>query len=265
MRINNISIEVLVNGTSITEYTKNNKIYLEGRKGANYTLRLRNHKSIRVLAIPSVDGLSVLNGKTATRQSSGYILDPYQTLDIDGWRINDDQVRAFQFTRKNASYGNKTGQSGNEGVIGLLVFNEKTSYYGNWVNIPITPAVFTYPFTDDNYTTDGLKNNSIDNWTLTLQTIGASLNTTRGMSSGQSSIAPDFQESGVQEQTNLGTGMGKKMTSHITKVEFNRETNPFVQIELYYFEKRQLERMGIIHKVPKGLPQAFPEEYCIEV
>lgn len=261
MRVNNITVMVLVNNAPITEYTKDNKIYIEGRKGKNYTLQLQNNTGKRVLLVPSVDGLSVLDGKQATKDSSGYLLDAYQTLNVDGWRINDDQVRAFQFTRKNASYGNKTGQSGNEGVIGLLAFNEKTSYYGQtWFNLNIEPVVFTNTY-------DWTKKTFVDasSGALSISDTSGALSGTNTINVMCSSIAPDFQESKVQEQTTLGTGMGKKMASHVTKVEFNRENNPFAQIELYYFEKRQLERMGIIHKVSKGLPQAFSEQYCIEV
>ena len=285
MRTNNISLEVLVNGMPITQYSKDGKRYIEGRKSNKYTLRIKNHIGRFVLVVPSVDGLSVLDGKHASRDSTGYVLEPHQTYDVKGWRINDEQVRAFQFTRKEASYGSKTGQAGNEGVIGLLAFYEKN----NTIRLDWPTITYSYPYIPiyEGWSSGVNINNDVD----TLfgspvegsHTVGASINTmTNTMTSSldaqpSNSLGATAKASAprkarklsadvtVQEATNLGTGMGKKLESHVSKTNFNKESSPFAQISLYYFEKRQLERMGIVHKVPKGLPQAFPNEYCQEV
>ncbi len=293
MRANNISLEVLVNGTPITEYSKDGKRYLEGRKNNKYTLRIKNHTGRFVLVVPSVDGLSVLDGKHASRDSTGYVLEPHQTYDVKGWRISDDQVRAFQFTRKEASYGSKTGQAGNEGVIGLLAFYEKTNTirldyfppitYNYNYNYPVDHTFGSWSYGSYDNSIDTLFGSAVEGSTTvgaaSVNTMTASLDAQPSNSMGATvkARAPETKVSSVtldaimqevkesQEATNLGTGMGKKLKSHVSKTNFDRENSPFAQISLYYFEKRQLERMGIVHKVPKGLPQAFPNEYCQEV
>ena len=50
--------------------------FVEARKGSEYILRLRNKTLERVLAVVSVDGLSIMNGEQATPDSGGYILAP---------------------------------------------------------------------------------------------------------------------------------------------------------------------------------------------
>lgn len=286
MRTNHISLEVLVNGTPITEYSKDGKRYIEGRKSNKYTLRIKNHTGRFVLVVPSVDGLSVLDGKHASRDSTGYVLEPHQTYDVKGWRISDEQVRAFQFTRKEASYGSKTGQAGNEGVIGLLAFYEKnnniridwptitysydypyshTPTYGGWsAGINNIDTLFGAPV-EGSTTVGAASAASVNTMTSSLDAMPQNSMGATVKASAPKNTRKLSADAVLQEGSNLGTGMGKKLESHVSKTTFDRENSPFAQISLYYFEKRQLERMGIVHKVPKGLPQAFPNEYCQEV
>lgn len=102
--------------------------YIEGREGTNYELELENRSSGRILVIPSVDGLSVLDGQPAGVNSPGYVLDPYTKIKIPGWKVDGSTAAEFTFNAigKNKNYAEQTDQNThNQGVIGFMVFKEK--------------------------------------------------------------------------------------------------------------------------------------------
>ena len=102
------------------------KLMLRGEIGREFTLQFKNNTADRVLARFSVDGLSVLDGKSADKDSSGYICDAYSSIEIAGWRTSLEEVRKFEFSSKGKSYAGKTtDNTTNCGVIGVQVYSEK--------------------------------------------------------------------------------------------------------------------------------------------
>lgn len=99
--------------------------YVAGEPGHQYEIRLRNRSGERVLAVTSVDGVNVISGETAKTGQSGYVLSPWDSVDIEGWRKNMDEVATFYFTRLSNSYAARTGRPENVGVIGVAVFRER--------------------------------------------------------------------------------------------------------------------------------------------
>ena len=78
----------------------------------------------RYEVVASVDGLDVVDGRTASLDKRGYVVAPGSTLVIDGFRTSLDEVAAFRFGRVDASYAARTGQPANVGVIGVAIFCE---------------------------------------------------------------------------------------------------------------------------------------------
>lgn len=129
MQQNNIEFEVRVNGRSISEYKHEGKTFVEGRPRSEFSLFLKNRTGIlKYLLIPSVDGLSVINGKPASSESPGFILYPGESIEIPGWLVNSETAAKFYFSplKNEKSYAERMGFSGdNNGVIGVRVFSEK--------------------------------------------------------------------------------------------------------------------------------------------
>jgi hypothetical protein len=127
MQYNNISLNVLIKGKPITEYPHNGQVFIEGRDHSNFEIEVRNHNGHRVEAVISVDGLSVIDGKDAGPTSSGYVIDAHGSIRIPGWKLNDDQVAAFEFAGKRDSYSAAVngGSTRNTGVLGVLAYKEK--------------------------------------------------------------------------------------------------------------------------------------------
>lgn len=123
---NYVNVQVLVNGRPVREYTHKGLTLIESRHGTNYTIKIKNDNSFNIMAVLSVDGLDVLNGKPAEDSHKGYIVDAYRSTEIKGYRLSDEDSASFVFTKKGKSYVTKTtGDSRNTGVIGVRVFKEK--------------------------------------------------------------------------------------------------------------------------------------------
>jgi hypothetical protein len=112
--------------TPLREFGHNGNTYIESRDGQKFTIKFKNNRAHRVLVVPSIDGLSVLEGTPATPQSRGYIVPAYSSVEIKGWRTSLEDINDFVFERKDKSYVAGTGNdTANCGVIGLKVFAEK--------------------------------------------------------------------------------------------------------------------------------------------
>jgi hypothetical protein len=101
------------------------RMYVAGRTDARYSLRLTNNSDGRVLVVASVDGVNIISGETASYGQTGYVLHPYQTYDVSGWRKSNAEVAAFTFSAQSQSYAAQTGRPLDVGVIGIAVFKEK--------------------------------------------------------------------------------------------------------------------------------------------
>lgn len=97
-----------------------------GSKGGLYSIVVKNRCKSALEIVASVDGLDVMDGKTASFSRRGYIVYPGETLEIDGFRKSESKVAAFEFSGVSDSYANlRHGDTRNVGVIGLAVFTQK--------------------------------------------------------------------------------------------------------------------------------------------
>ncbi len=121
-----VDVEIVdhATGRAIPVYWHDGERHVAGEPGREYEIRLRNRGGGRVLAVTSVDGVNVITGKTASTLGSGYVLDPWGLVQIDGWRKSMEQVAAFYFTALPDSYAARTGRPENVGVIGVALFRE---------------------------------------------------------------------------------------------------------------------------------------------
>jgi hypothetical protein len=101
--------------------------YFEASQGREYALKLRNTTGERVGVLIAVDGLNVVNGERSSLQRTEpmYVLDPWETATIRGWRTSLDEVRTFVFVDEEQSYAERTDQAnGDLGWIRVLAFRE---------------------------------------------------------------------------------------------------------------------------------------------
>ena len=112
-------------GQALPEYPHRGDTWIPGEPGHRYSVRLHNRSGERVLVVLSVDGVNAVSGETASPSQAGYVLDPWETTEIAGWRKSLQDVAQFYFTDLPDSYAARTGRPDNVGVIGAAVFREK--------------------------------------------------------------------------------------------------------------------------------------------
>ncbi|MEO6264273.1 MAG: hypothetical protein ABIO58_04845, partial [Luteimonas sp.] len=111
-------------GQWLPEYAHRGQTWVPGTPGHRYAVRLTNTSGERVLVVLSVDGVNAVTGETADPSQAGYVLAPWQSTEIAGWRKSLDDVAQFVFTDLPDSYAARTGRPDNVGVIGIAVFRE---------------------------------------------------------------------------------------------------------------------------------------------
>jgi len=252
----NYEMEIFVHGKPIKEYIHQNKIYIEGRKSSAFSIKLRNNSSKKALFVLTIDGLSVIDGKDASFDSRGYVINGYDSMTVAGWRIDDNNIAQFYFSSPDDSYRKRMSKGNNLGVIGLAVFVEKEkiqqTVIKEYITIPYIPPVYprypNYPY----YPYWGTPTYTLSNMNTSRNTAGNTI----------------YDCHASQESQNLGTGWGKKESSKVTSVEFDRKEKPNTTFEIFYNTREQLENLGIDFTRRQAVistPRAFPKEqtgYC---
>src|SRR5262249_2892599 len=130
-----VDVQVQVSGLgTVPLYTANgrwDRRYFQAFKGRNYSLVLRNNSDRRIGVLIAVDGLNVISGdrSSLSRDESMYVLDPFESTVIRGWRTSLDHVRQFVFVDEERSYAERTGQAnGDMGWIRVLAFREQRPF-----------------------------------------------------------------------------------------------------------------------------------------
>jgi len=123
-----ISIRLIdSSGAPLPSFASRGRSYVVGDDGARYAIRIENQTGARFEAVASVDGLDVIDGQPGSYEKRGYLVGPWSTLEIDGFRQSSDAVAAFRFGRVRDSYAAKRGNDRHVGVIGVAVFQERGS------------------------------------------------------------------------------------------------------------------------------------------
>jgi hypothetical protein len=113
------------NGSSLPTFMNSGRTLVQGEHGQRYTIEIANRSSSRFEAVVAVDGLDVVDGQTASFSKRGYLIQPFGTVEIDGFRQSMDEVAAFRFGSVRGSYAGRKGNDRNVGVIGVAFFAER--------------------------------------------------------------------------------------------------------------------------------------------
>jgi hypothetical protein len=112
-------------GAPLPTFSAGGRSYVVGQDGGRYAIRIENRTGARFEAVATVDGLDVIDGQAGSFEKRGYLVAPWATVEIDGFRRSDDVVAAFRFGRVRDSYAAKKGNDRNVGVIGVAMFEER--------------------------------------------------------------------------------------------------------------------------------------------
>lgn len=125
-----VDVQVEVAGQSTPLYPSprgDQRLYFQAFKGRNYGVRLTNQTGERVAVLLTVDGLNVISGNRSSqsRNEPMYVLDPWESATIRGWRTSLNEIRRFVFVDEQRSYAERTGQgNGDLGWIRVTTYRE---------------------------------------------------------------------------------------------------------------------------------------------
>ena len=130
-------------------YGSGGRRLVQGDHGSEYMLVVKNRCKCEIEVLLSVDGLDVMDGKTASFSKRGYLIDAGKTLEVEGFRTGYGSVAAFRFSSVGASYANmRHGDTRNVGVIGLAVFTPAHSDPWTWMPVEVRHRGAAKPFAE---------------------------------------------------------------------------------------------------------------------
>ncbi len=250
-RLVDVQIVDRARNTALAEYRHRGSTYVAGRPGERYAVRLTNRSSERVLVVLSVDGINAISGENAATVQTGYVLSPWQSADITGWRKSDAEAAAFYFTALPDSYAARTDRPHNVGVIGVAAFRERMSWPRPQ---PFEPV--PYSGGRDEGAARQESRRSADN--------SSAADAARASPSAAPAPAPaparerEREAAAPSRSEKLGTGHGEREHSPVGRTAFERATSqPAEIVQVRYDSHTNLLASGVIAQ-RRGLPEPFP-------
>jgi hypothetical protein len=222
-------------GRVLPVYWHDGRRYVVGKPGNEYAIRVRNGSAGRILTVMSVDGVNVITGDTASPRQSGYVLSPYESAEIAGWRTSLSRTAAFYFTSLPDSYAGRTGRPDNVGVIGVAVFAERAR--------PVALGELRRK--------DAAREES--------KTAQAPAPSAAPAGAPRNEAADSVAR---EPASRLGTGYGRSESSYASYTQFERASEtPVETIAIYYDSYENLLAQGVPVAPPlaRYQPNPFPE------
>jgi len=255
-RLVDVQVHDLDQGNWLNRIPYSGREYIEGRPGHRFSVSLQNLTGQRVLAVLSVDGVNAISGQTAGSSQAGYVLDPYQQVEIRGWRKSYSDVAEFYFTDLPDSYAARTGRPQNVGVIGVAAFREKQQP----PPIAYTPPPYYPPYTPPPYAQNGYEDRER---AAAKSAAEPSNRAADAAASGGALARSEYAPSPMPQQ--IGTGHGERRYDPVTQTEFERASwRPNQRVALYYDSYEALVSKGVIReryydyaRTPNAFPSGF--------
>lgn len=213
-------LSVLVDGSARPEFAKGGTVYVEALREREYALRITNPLGVRVGVALAVDGLNTIDASHGDAVSATkWILDPYQSIVLEGWQVSSSAARRFVFTGERDSYGAALGKTENLGVIEAVFFREKARR-----PVPVIPHGCS------SSDADGRSNE-------------APAPRAKGEAEGsrqEKSAAPALADEYA------ATGMGDRTRHDVTRVDLDLERTPAARVRIRYEFRSQLVKLGIL-------------------
>lgn len=238
--------------------------FIAGQPGNRYALRLTNRSRERVMVVLSVDGVNAITGDTATVSQDGYVLNPWETYDVIGWRKTNADAAAFYFTALSDSYAGRTGRPDNVGVIGAAVFRERVQPR------PVSHNAFEGAARaedrSDTPSRDAAKPGPSESRTRVAPqapngSTGAQATTPPPQApSPRAAMADAVGTRRERAPERLGTGHGEREYSPIVSVNFERASSrPDAIIRIRYDSYERLLASGVVPRpMAETMPNPFP-------
>jgi len=230
-----VDVQMVVDGSTAPLYSRRgqwDRSYFQAFAGHNYSIRLHNLTSDRIGVLITVDGLNVVSGDRTSlgNNEAMYVLDPYETTNIRGWRTSLDEVRRFVFVDEERSYASRTDQAnGDMGWIRVVTFTENKPLRA-WGQIRSLYRGGGGEPAPDNSSPQGSEDSRAQQAPRAAAPNGASRDEAKGYADNES--AP-------------GTGWGDRSRDPVNRTVFNANATASDMIVLRYEYESGLRALGI--------------------
>jgi hypothetical protein len=232
-----VDVQVSVEGQNTPLYASpqgDSRMYFEAHQGRNYGIVLHNRTGERVGVVLTVDGLNVIDGRRSalTNREPMYVLDPWETATIQGWRTSQQDIRKFVFIDEEHSYAERTGQgNGDLGWIRVNAYRE------------VRPFAWWGLRKDQPYRDNSSR--VLDGQPAPEAQAPAPPQGAMDFQ-GQRQAAPDeMRAQRKSEESNPGTGWGDRGYDPVRETQFQAVNQPGDRIVLRYEYADGLQALGI--------------------
>jgi hypothetical protein len=230
-----VDVQMSVEGQNTPLYASpkgDSRMYFEAHEGRNYGVVLRNRTGERIGVVLTVDGLNVIDGRRSqlTNSEPMYVLDPWESATIQGWRTSQRDIRKFVFVDEERSYAERTNQgNGDLGWIRVNAFREVRPFAW-WGLRKDQPNGGDRNLRDEHSAPEA-----------------APAPPTGSMDfQGREQAAPnEMRAQRKSEDSNPGTGWGEKGYDPVRETEFRAMSQPGDRIVLRYEYANGLRALGI--------------------
>lgn len=254
-------------GGQLPSFLHLGSLYFAGQQGERYDLRITNNTGGRVEAVITVDGRDVISGELGNyKRQRGYVLEPFASVVVSGYRQSLEQVAAFRFSDLAGSYTGLRGSPEHAGVVGVAVFEEKRRsarrhkkalaatpvpqpYYEPYYQGPTSSGAPPTAFPDSPGRDKRAASESEE-------MVSAPSAASPATADGAGGFAP------APAPSQLGTAYGEAQYSSVQEVEFKRHhrRRPDAFLTVYYDSPQGLAGKGITMSSPPLVqPQPFPQ------
>ena len=257
-------------GNLLEAHRHRGAIYVAGQPGNRYAVQMTNRTAARVLVVLSVDGINAISGDTAAVGQTGYVLGPWQSAEITGWRKSNTEAAAFYFTSLADSYAARTDRPDNVGVIGAAVFRERVVRVEPQSSYNASP-----PYPARQAPVNEAPSSRLDRATGAADAAPAGpMAPAAERAAGATPPSPSARDAAPSDSDSrlrlgseatakslrLGTGHGEREYSPTSQVAFERASSqPAELVQMRYDSRSNLVAMGVIGGRPLAwTPEAFP-------
>ncbi|MCA9706773.1 MAG: hypothetical protein KDK70_13055 [Myxococcales bacterium] len=253
-------------GQTLPAFLHLGSLYFAGQQGDRYDLRLTNNTAERVEVVITVDGRDVISGELGNyKRQRGYVLDPYATVVIDGFRQSLDQVAAFRFSNLEQSYTGLRGTPQHAGVVGVAVFTEKARSarrHRKALAKAQPPPTYYEPYYQGTGTTSAPTAFPDSPSKAERAAADDAVDMAAEAEAPASAGGDAFTAPAPEPTRQLGTAYGESQYSSVQEVAFkrHRKRKPDAFLTVYYDSAAGLQARGVTMQAPPlHEPQPFPQ------
>lgn len=224
---------------TLPESLRDGRPFIAAGPGERYSVILHNPLPIRVGVNLTLDGLNSITGEpSAPSRGKKWILDPYASVTIRGWQVNDASARRFFFTSKDDSYAKWRSNSWGRDLS---------------VNCGVIGAAF---FWDKDEMEDWLSDHPVYEYTRR-EISGGAMEKDQMSSMAPSASAPHAEAGALRQKA--GTGMGESEHHQVRHVDFDFDTG------MYRVDQAVIIYYDFVTRPVPPRPQPFDDRYAPEM